>query len=917
LRRRIARFAGAGPVLLGAAWLLSFFAPLLSPGRVLANRDIPLFHLPLRASFRLLVEGGSPLWSPWLNGGQPVLSNPSYAAFYPPGWIVFLVPPAYALSLLVVLHAAVAFAGAWWLARRLGAGRGAAALAALGYTGSGASLSLISALTLFCSMAWFPWVIGFADAALRAEPGEPGKYRRWLRPALLAGLALALQLLNGEPATVVITGLGVLAVAVAGAPRHARSLPRVLVPLTLALLLAAVQWLPTWGRLAGSPRAGGLEARRATVWSAPPARVLELAFPRFFGDPARDHEKLFFGWNLHDRDYPYVPSIYPGLLLTVLAVAALAQWPVPRRAAWIFAFAVGAFLALGRHNPLYEPLREAVPVLAVLRFPEKFAILSVAAIVFAGALGWGWLIRERGEGRPERADFPLALSLVLLALAGTLTGLLYRVPRLAEWFVRTHGGPGMTPEKIQNGILYLRGEGWAALLTSGLVAALLALCRWRRPPARLLTGLALALLAADLWHYGHGLVQVAPAGLYQGPPPVKVRPATRLYVQETSGGNPDFVPRRGAPALAPVRASIDRMEPYSALLWRIPYALNEDFDLMLTRWASRAVDTLHQDWGSRASENALRYLGAWNVGTLMLRKDAAEWVAESKKNPRAPLMRVLENPYVLPRYRFVPRAVFHRDFDSALAAARAEGFALMRREHAIRPGVPEGETVYPRLPEPLKLTDLGGRLRLRYRSASRAFFVVAATFDGGWRAEVDGEPVPAFPTAACQIGVELPEGGHVLELRYRDPLVPAGAGVSLLALAATGLLLIRGGRASGLATSSTGLSMSPSGRPASSSDRSMTSSGGATTSLDHPRTSSDGPTTSSGRPKTSLGLAMSSSGLPTTSSGLPTTSSDRPTTSLGLATSSSDCPTTSSDRPSSPPDTETALESRPLCRSTC
>lgn len=792
-----------GPALLGSAWLLSFFAPLLSPERVLANRDVPLFHLPLRATFRLLVESGSPLWSPWLNGGQPVLSNPSYAAFYPPGWLVFVVPPAYALSLLVVLHAAVAFAGAWWLARRLGAGRGAAALAALGYTGSGASLSLISALTLFCSMAWFPWVIGQADAALRAEPG------RWRRPALLAGVALALQLLNGEPATVVITGLGVLAMTAAAVfGRGLRSGPgsgpgrfrvlssalsRMFVPLALAVLLAAVQWLPTAARLAGSPRAGGLEARRATVWSAPPARLLELAFPRFFGDPTRDHEKLFFGWNLHDRDYPYVPSIYPGLLLTVLAAAALAQWPVPRRAAWGLAFATGGFLALGRHNPLYEPLREAVPVLAVLRFPEKFAILAVAAIVFAGALGWGWLIRERGEGRPERADFPLALALVLAALAGTLTGLLYRVPRLGEWFVRTHGGPGMTPEKIQHGLAYLRGEGWAAIATALLVAALLALCRWRRPPARLLTGLALALLAADLWHYGHTLVLVAPASLYGGAPPVdfQPQPETRLYVQETSGGEPDFVPRRGDPALAPVRAALGRMEPYSALLWHIPYALNEDFDLMLTRWAARAVDTLHQDWGSRASLNALHYLGAWNVGTLMLRKDPADWAAEAKRNPRAPLMRVLKNPYVLPLHRFVPRAVFHPDLDSALAAARAEGYDLMRREHAVRPGGPGGETVYRRLPEPLELTDRGGWIKLRYRSASPAFFVVASTFDEGWKAEVDGRPVPVLLTAACQIGLELPEGEHVLELRYRDPLVPVGAGISLLTLVAAALLLIR------------------------------------------------------------------------------------------------------------------------------
>ena len=105
-------------MLLGAAWLALLFGRLLSPGRALANRDILLFHLPLRVCFRNLVAGGVlPLWNPWLNGGQPILSNPSYGAFYPPSWLVLLVAPYYALTLMAVLHAAVAFAGAWFLAR--------------------------------------------------------------------------------------------------------------------------------------------------------------------------------------------------------------------------------------------------------------------------------------------------------------------------------------------------------------------------------------------------------------------------------------------------------------------------------------------------------------------------------------------------------------------------------------------------------------------------------------------------------------------------------------------------------------------------------------------------------------------------------------------------------------------------------
>lgn len=794
--RRPAGIAATGlPVLLGAAWLLSLFAPLLSPGTVLANRDVPLFHLPLRTAFRWLADEGLPVWNPWLNGGQPVLSNPSYAAFYPPSWLVLALPPAYALNLLVVLHAAVAFAGAWRLARRLGAGRGGAALAAVGYTGSGTLLSLISALNLYCSLVWLPWFLAWSDEALRAEPPRGGR-----RPALLAGCVLALQLLNGEPAMVLVSGLGLLVLGAAFAMRRERPLGRILtgmlVPPAVALALAAVQWIPTAGRFSGSPRAGGLEAGRATVWSAPPSRLVEVVFPRFFGDPMRDQEGLFFGWSVHDRDFPYLPSLYPGLLLAVLACAALARWPVPRRAAWALAAAAGAFLALGRYNPLFEPLRQAFPPLAVLRYPEKFAVLAVAALTFCGALGWDWLLRERRQGRPERADFPLALALVLLAVAGVLTGLLYRLPRLAEWFVRSHGGPALGPAGVARGVDYLRGEGWVALATAAAVAALLALCRWRRPPSRLLTAIALALVAADLWHYGHGLVKTAPAALYQGPPPVRVPPETRLFVEQRTGSAPDFVPRRddlGDPALAPlapIRALLDRMEPYSAVLWRIPYALNGDFDLMLTSWGSRSLDVLRQEQG-RSSEHALRYLGAWSVSRVLLRKNASAWAAE--RNPGAPLMKELANPYLLPRHRFVPRVVFHPDPGTALAAARREGYALMRREHAVRAtsGEMAGEVAYRSMPEPLELEERGGRLRLRYRSQSPAFFVLAETFDEGWRADAGASPLAVHPTAAGQIGVELPAGEHVLELRYRERWLSLGAAVTLSTLAAVlGALLL-------------------------------------------------------------------------------------------------------------------------------
>jgi hypothetical protein len=773
------RFARVlAPLLLGATWVLSLFAPLLSPARVLANRDIIPFHLPLRSAFRELAAFGLPFWNPWLHGGQPILSNPSYGAFYPPSWLVLAVPPGYALSLLAVLHAALAFAGSWRLARRLGCGRGAAALAGVGYSGCGAYLSLLNAFTLLLSLAWLPWLLGWADAALRAPRGA-----RWWRPALLAGGVLGLQLLNGEPSTVLMSGLALLALAASAAVRRPAAALRVLVPLAFGVALAAVQLLPTLGRVGDSSRTA-LTAQHATLWSMRPQRLAEVLFPRFYGDPARTRQGLFFGSGLNDSGYPYVESLYPGLLLAVLGASALIRGRIPRRAAWALAFAASCFLALGRNNPLYAATRRMVPLLAIQRYPEKFVILAVLALVLAGVLGWQRLLDEREAGRPQTASLPLALSLAVLATAAILAALLLWAPGAASPLIAAGAAGGAAdPARRAAALAYLRGESWEALATAGAVAALLGLCRWRRPSRRLLSVLAVLLLAVDLWHYGHGLPKTLPAAGYQTPPPLaaSLLPARdRVFVPFEKGLDPSPGGGGTQPELA--RAYMARLTPYSGLLWRIPYAFDVDFDLMLTGWARVSDGILSREWTEPS--RSFRYLGAWNVRTVLLARQSPD---EPPAGPEPALqgLRRLENVHVLPRFRFVPRVTFHPTHAAALAAARARDWSVAREEQAVRPyalSPPSQARIYTRPPRLLESADEGGRVRLHYQASEGAFFVAAMTFDDGWRARLDGVPLPTFPTAACQLGVELPPGEHRLLLEYRDPFVPVGAAASLAAL---------------------------------------------------------------------------------------------------------------------------------------
>ena len=156
----------------------------------------------------------------------------------------------------------------------------------------------------------------------------------------------------------------------------------------------------------------------------------------------------------------------------------------------------------------------------------------------------------------------------------------------------------------------------------------------------------------------------------------------------------------------------------------------------------------------------------------------------------------MANTYVLPRYRFVPRVTFHPSHEEALAAARAQKWRVSREEQAVREGRPRSVLAYTRPPRLLDVTDEAGRTVARYRAEEGAFLVFATTFDRGWRARVDGKPVPAYPTAACQIGVELPPGEHRLVLEYHDRWVGPGAAVTLASLAAAAALLWTGRRRS-------------------------------------------------------------------------------------------------------------------------
>ncbi len=251
----------SAPLAVALLGTLAVAAPMLFGQGVDAADDL-VYHgtLPwewLRTAWR---TGQSPWYAPGVVGGAPLLSDAVYMApFYPASWLVLVLPVHVAYPLVCVLHALGAALATWWLARRLGASPGSAALAgaAIGMGPLGATGIVDGRPMQWAIVVWLPVAFGCLEALKSAE----GRARwRWVGGA---GIAIALVLLGAHLRLAAAAGaVLVLRVLLGGLPRGPAS-----VAVALGLLGGAPAVLPLlleWREAsAGGTAAGSLLAAMA------------------------------------------------------------------------------------------------------------------------------------------------------------------------------------------------------------------------------------------------------------------------------------------------------------------------------------------------------------------------------------------------------------------------------------------------------------------------------------------------------------------------------------------------------------------------------------------------------------------------------------------------------------------------------
>jgi hypothetical protein len=748
-------------------------APALLTSSVFFERDILGYWYPnIEVFTRAIAEGAWPLWNPYSGFGAPLLADPNFQIAYPLTWLNLWLPRAAYYKLFVTVHCLIAGAGAWALARRQGLSPASAFVAGAAFSASGPFLSAANLFHHFAGAAWMPGVLWAVEGGLR------GSTRRSWLPIGVMGV---MQVLAGSGDLCLITAMAVaLRVGVHLVGRR-RSLPSELarlIPvggkaLTFALLLSAVQWLPTLD-IAGSSMRTQQLAVTSTYWSLHPGSLADLVVPGLTADlPMSDRLRAA----LFEAREPLLRCLYWGLPLLLLAALAT---PGPDRT-WA-ALAGGCFLvaALGRHTPFYSLLL-TLPGAGLLRYPVKYMVpasLFAALLAARGAEAWRGPWRER-EGR--RALLLGGMWLGAGAAAGAAAlWLESEPPTLAPW--------------LDLGAL-ASGSGSATAGSLGRTAAVAAVCaallglrsRYVRAPRWLALAL-LALVVADLAAVGSGVNRLAPPEIVahrpEGAQRLAAEPGARVFAGRRAPEcweqirTPQGWDERWARALA-VQQSLS---PPVGARWALYGSYDGEFSGLGSLRAAPVTDAARQFEGTP-------------LGLRLLRMGAVDYVMSvgSRGYEGLSLLEDLPSVYPCPLRLFrvgepMPRAyvvdgVRSEPAGDPLPALADPELDLSRSVILPAPEVPREGT--PSFRGSARITwRRADAMVLEVEASGPAVLVVVEAFSPGWQATVDGRRAEILRANLLFRAVPVPAGRHRVALVYRPRAALVG-----IALSGVGLML--------------------------------------------------------------------------------------------------------------------------------
>ena len=756
------------PVLLWLGLVVLLFADLLFLPRMVYGRDVNSYFLPLESAVhRAWSAGRLPLWFGGVSGGKPLLPNPNAGVFYPLRLLAAAFPFAYGFKLYLVAHVFLAGWGTIRLARALGAGRGAQVAAAAVYALSGPSLSALLFSNMLPGVALLPW-IARAGLDLSRAPGA--------RAAALVAILFAVDILGGEPFTLLLALIAVAAFAVsAAAPVRPKAMWLAAGALAAGVVAAGVQLVPMFLYLPETFRAQVRFRLLATLqWSLSPARLFEAIVPYPFGDPTSFAAwKTWGGRFFGGRPSGYFATIFGGAFAAAALLDPRVRFEdgaVSRALRMIF----GASLLLSCAAVFVPGRLLAATTRIALRYPEKFVFGAVLAAALFTARAW-----DRARGSPRFA-WPLAAVAALLA-AGAAAARAAGEPLARSILTWTRDGRA-SPATVAHDLPVALLEGSLSWGMASAAAFFLGVAGRRSWPK----AVALLLVVGGVAGATRRIVRTVPERDSLDAPPAVA--ALRTLDPE---GRFSFVPQANyfpEPAVPaghrpprPDRPPEVTLRAFAGSLWGRPSVLNSDPDASdLARHALVRRDLFTRLTNAPASASA--FLAGFSIRFLLRYPDVPPLPGAV---PAAPAGEVAVDalPDAVPRYSI---------------AARAEEF----------PDGAQAESALRTLPLPPATALLetgrratsetsGGAIEAMDERDDR-FDAVVSCRDGCWlRAtrgfwkfrdvRIDGIAASPVPERVALSALRVPPGRHRIAWRERVPGGFWGPAATLAGLVAIGL----------------------------------------------------------------------------------------------------------------------------------
>jgi len=732
------------------ALLAIAYADILFLGRGFYVSDVGVYHYPMKHVVREAVLSGEfPYWNRLYSGGAPLAANPAYELFYPPQWLVYVLPFHFGVQLHIVLHFAIAMAGMFLLLRRLGISIAAAAFGSIAFVFCGSYASLSSKLPILFSISWLPLALWLLMRFMES---------RTAARLLPLSAVLAMQWILGEPTGVMQTWAIIGGYSLLRILRNSKrfdELKRIAATLGMAIaasvLLAAVQLLPAIDFVRDTVRTKTFDFRVVANWSTPPVRLVELILPSVLRHVTAANGNALITTIYPFRADAYLTEIYAGLLIVLLAIAGVFAGV---RGRWLFlgTTAASVIVAMGEHTPLLHLLYDS-GLFSAVRFPEKFILTAAFALAV-----WGAIVFDRmlaGDRRVIRSASVLAIIWLLMSIVLLLN----------------------FDDKRYFAINCIR---------AGLIAAWLWVMRTRRTNAIAITGVVL--LAADLWY---GTLNAVPRARREffDPPPV---PATVDASQPYRVFNE--VAWQGWEG-DPLVNQLFNVPPGPGLWWLmrnsafpeipamrgLPLAMEDDIDLTSLTNSDDFREAFKAARSTHLPDADAPYARMSNVGwRIRLRPVTGSLLADVTKVIPVEIVPVPR----IERYSFAGRlervsdaggfryAVERNAADTIVAYIAAEPFAT----------APARVT---------RVRETANSATIDVTATSRAFLVASVTGHRYWSATIDGNPAPLIATNLAYQGLIVPAGTHTIAMRYRNPLVPIGAAMSVITLIALAIAAFR------------------------------------------------------------------------------------------------------------------------------